>query len=452
MAEARAVRRRPMVLGRLVNDAALDDEAARLGISTGDDTVRDQVTATPAFHGADGQFDRETYTYALEQRRPAPGRVRGPAPPRGPRASCSPTGVQAPATLPETEALTVLGFLGEKRSFDWIRLDAGLLPEPVPAPTDADLAAEHEAHAADRYTRPETRQITYASVTPEAPRRRDRDPRGRAARRLRRRARDLPDPRAPGARPHRLRHRRGGGGGQGAARRRRDRLRRARRRARAEARGHRPGHRRRRPRWRPRRATRSSARAGPGIVGPVATPLGPSLYRINAVLAASATPFEEVRDQLAKDRALERGASGRSTRTPPHIEDLIAGGATLEEIASETVMQLGHVAFNSETTRRHRRRPELPGGRARGRGRHRDRPDRARRRRPRDAARRGDRAAGGDPPRRDPRPRRRRLDRRADRRCAGQARRRLYRRARRPASTSPPSPSGSAAPSRPPAR
>ena len=56
-----------MVLGRLVNDAALDDEAARLGISTGDDTVRDQVTATPAFHGSDGQFDRETYTYALEQ-------------------------------------------------------------------------------------------------------------------------------------------------------------------------------------------------------------------------------------------------------------------------------------------------------------------------------------------------------------------------------------------------
>ena len=38
-----------MVLARLVNDAALDNEAARLGVSPGDATVLSQVTATPAF-------------------------------------------------------------------------------------------------------------------------------------------------------------------------------------------------------------------------------------------------------------------------------------------------------------------------------------------------------------------------------------------------------------------
>ena len=80
----------------------------------------------------------------------------------------------------------------------------------------------------------------------------------------------------------------------------------------------------------------------------MATPLGPSLFRINAILAASATPFEEVRDQLAKDRALEE-AQRQIHEDTAHLEDLIAGGATLEEIASETVMQLGHVALNSET-------------------------------------------------------------------------------------------------------
>ena len=37
-------------------------------------------------------------------------------------------------------------------------------------------------------------------------------------------------------------------------------------------------------------------RPGPGIVGPVPTPLGPSIYRINAVLAARTTPFEQARE------------------------------------------------------------------------------------------------------------------------------------------------------------
>ena len=68
------------------------------------------------------------------------------------------------------------------RSFDWLRLDAALLPEPVPAPTDADLAAEHDAHAADRYTRPETRADHLRQHHPRRPRRRrSRSPRPSSA-------------------------------------------------------------------------------------------------------------------------------------------------------------------------------------------------------------------------------------------------------------------------------
>ena len=67
MAEARQFGVDRMVLGRLVNDAALDGEAARLGLSAGDDAVREQVMASPAFQGSDGKFDREDYTYALER-------------------------------------------------------------------------------------------------------------------------------------------------------------------------------------------------------------------------------------------------------------------------------------------------------------------------------------------------------------------------------------------------
>jgi peptidyl-prolyl cis-trans isomerase D len=86
----------------------------------------------------------------------------------------------------------------------------------------------------------------------------------------------------------------------------------------------------------------------PGIVGPVETPLGPALYRVNAIMAAKTTPFEEAKAKLAEDRALEE-AKKRIADDTAHIEDLIAGGATLEEIASETELELGKIDLNSET-------------------------------------------------------------------------------------------------------
>ena len=255
--------------------------------------------------------------------------------------------MQAPATLPETEALTVLGFLGEKRSFAWIRLDAGLLPEPVPAPTDAELAAEHDAHAAERYTRPETRQIAYASVTADSLAAEIEIPEDelRAAYDAATDTYRVPERRAL--------DRIGFGSAEEAAA--------AKARvdsgeidfnALAAERGLKPEEVDQglvaADKLAPEARDAVFGTSGPGIVGPVTTPLGPSLYRINAVLAASTTPFDEVRDQLAKDRALEE-AQRQIHEDTAHIEDLIAGGATLEEIASETVMQLGQVAFNSET-------------------------------------------------------------------------------------------------------
>ena len=91
------------------------------------------------------------------------------------------------------------------------------------------------------------------------------------------------------------------------------------------------------------------AAEGPGIVGPVDTPLGPSLYRINAILAATTTPFEEARAELARGRARAE-AERRIHEDTAHIEDLLAGGATAEEIAAETVLEPGTLALDAETT------------------------------------------------------------------------------------------------------
>ncbi len=346
MTEARQYGVDRMVLARLVNDAALDNEAQRLGVSTGDKTVLDQVVATPAFQGPDGTFDRATYTEALSRVGLRPAQFEDTLRAESTRNLIA-SGVQAAAGMPDTAALTVLDFLGEKRSFDWFRLDASLLPAPIRNPTDAELAAEHDAHAADRYTRPETREITLASITPETlaaqieipddelraaydasidtfktPERRalDRisfptDAEAAAAKsRLDSNAIDFDALAAErGLKPEDI--------DQGIV-----------------------------------AADTLSAEAqaavfgatGPGIVGPVATPLGPSLYRINAIMAGKTTSFEDAKADLAKTRQLD-AAKKQIADDTAHIEDLIAGGATLEEIASETVMQLDTIALNSES-------------------------------------------------------------------------------------------------------
>ena len=308
-----------MVLARLVNDAALDNEAARLGVSTGDATVSSQVMATPAFHGADGKFDRATYTDALDRAGLRPNQfealLRGEA-----TRNLLAGGVQAAATMPDTAALTVLAFLGEQRGFDWIRLDASLLPTPIPAPTDADLAAEHKDHA-DRYTRPETREISYASITPEAlaPQieipeaelRAAYDASGDTYRTPERRALDriaFPTTEEAAAAKARL----------DAGEIDFDAL--------ATERGLKPedidqGIVAADTLPAEARDAVFAANVGPGVVGPLPTPLGPALYRINAIMAARTTPFEEAKADLAKSRQLD-AAKKQITEDTAHIEDL----------------------------------------------------------------------------------------------------------------------------------
>ena len=347
MAEARQYGVDGMVLGRLVNDAALDGEARRLGISTSDDVVREQILATPAFRGPSGQFDKATYEAALDRAGLRPDQFEALLRAEASRNLLA-AAIPAAAQMPDTEAETVLAFLGEKRSFDWLRLDASRLAAPVPAPTDAELQAFHDTHAADLYTRPETRQVSYAAVTPdslaatiEIP-----DADLRAAYDAQSAQFQTPEKRAI----DRIAF---GSMDEATAARTRldsgevpfDTL--------AADRGLKPGDidqgtvtADQLPE--PARDVVFGA-SGPGIVGPVETPLGPSIYRVNAVLAAKSTPFDEAKARLAHDLALDR-AKKQISDDGPHIEDLVAGGATLEEIASETVMELGHVALSAGST------------------------------------------------------------------------------------------------------
>lgn len=345
MAEARQYGIGEMVLARLVNDAALNHEADRLVLSVGDVVVRDQIVEVPAFQGPDGKFSRDTYTFALQRSGLSSSHFEEQIRHEATREMIA-TSLQSAITQPPIAARTVLDYLGERRGFDWLALEPAMLTEPVPAPTAADLDSEYTAHP-ERYTKPETRHVTYVSVTPEslapsidvpeADLRAVYDQSGERfntpEKRLLDRIGFATDADAAAARARldageidfdALAAERGltadqiDQGSVAAAALAAD--------AREEIFG----------------------AEGPGIVGPLPSTLGPSLYRINAILAASSVPFEEAREELRQERALTLAAQQISDETAG-IEDLVAGGATLEEIANETDLALGTLELNSAT-------------------------------------------------------------------------------------------------------
>jgi peptidyl-prolyl cis-trans isomerase D len=67
------------------------------------------------------------------------------------------------------------------------------------------------------------------------------------------------------------------------------------------------------------------------------------------VLPAQETPFEEVRDDLAGEIAVDR-ARRQIDSLREQIEDLLAAGNTLETVAEETSMQIGTIEFGPDTS------------------------------------------------------------------------------------------------------
>ena len=84
----------------------------------------------------------------------------------------------------------------------------------------------------------------------------------------------------------------------------------------------------------------------PGVVGPLPTDLGPALFAMNAILDAQETTFEEARDDLAAEATLDKARRLVADQSDG-IEDLLASGATLEEVAAETGMELAEIEYSA---------------------------------------------------------------------------------------------------------
>lgn len=326
------------VLARVVGEVALEDEAARAGISLGDEELGRQLIEIAAFRGIDGTFDRQAYEFALDRigmtKRQFEEQLRAEI-----ARTLVQAGVVSATPAPPVLIDTLVAWLGERRDVSWARVGPEAIEGEIGQPNEDDLKAYYDEHA-DRYTLPETKVITYVWLTPDmlldrievddaalrALYEQNRDRFDQPERRLVER---LVFPDRASAEAARARLDAGKASFEDLVAERglalsdidlgdvtREDLGTA--------------------------ADAVFALDAPGVVGPVDTPLGPALFRVNAILPAQSVPFEEAREELKAEYAAESAARLVAEQREP-IADLIAGGATLEDLAKETDMELGHI-------------------------------------------------------------------------------------------------------------
>jgi peptidyl-prolyl cis-trans isomerase D len=152
------------VLAQLVAGAVLDEQARRLGLGLSRDRLAQLTAEDPAFQGAGGRFDRNQFEFVLDQVGMRPEdylRNRAQVATRQQIVEAVADGLDAPDTFLRAVAL----YRGEDRSVEYILLPQSLV-QPVPAPSEEELAAWFEERKAD-YAAPEYRTISYVKLEPE---------------------------------------------------------------------------------------------------------------------------------------------------------------------------------------------------------------------------------------------------------------------------------------------
>lgn len=334
------------VMEQLLAAAALEGEAERMGLSVGDARVAERIRATPAFQGPAGDFDRDTYARALQsvglRENRFEARIRD-----GMARELLQVAVVAGTEVPNVYADRLAGWLAETRDVTLASVTVADLPDDLPEPDDATLQAYHDANA-DRFRTPERRRITYAWITPEtlAPTLPGDDDALRALYEARSDQYRLPArvlaerlayPDAAAAEAARAAIEAGATTFD----------------AEVEARGLTLADVDQgeiaRDDVAPEVAEALFALEEPGIVGPVESSLGPALYRVNAILEPTETPFEEVRDDLAAEYSMDAARRAIDAQRED-VDDRLAGGATLEDLADETDLTLGTIDWDPAVT------------------------------------------------------------------------------------------------------
>jgi len=151
------------VLGRLVADAALTDEAQNMGLGISNEALSTEIAADPSFQDPSGNFDRNQFVMLLrnaglnedqyvEQLRE--GYIRQQIT----------DGLAGETQVPDAFLRALAEYRGEERNLSWLVLAPGMVGD-VADPSETDLQAYFEANKGD-WRAPEYRAVTLMSLTP----------------------------------------------------------------------------------------------------------------------------------------------------------------------------------------------------------------------------------------------------------------------------------------------
>jgi peptidyl-prolyl cis-trans isomerase D len=151
-----------MALQQMVGATALDNEAERLGLTTSDTAVAQNVRAMSPFRGALGTFDRPTFMQAINTAGYTEDQFLNEVRHEMTRDQLT-QAVEANFVVPLTYAQALFQYIAEKRAADYVVLtqeQAGALPTP----SDTTLNSYLKAHA-EKYSTPEYRDADYAAIS-----------------------------------------------------------------------------------------------------------------------------------------------------------------------------------------------------------------------------------------------------------------------------------------------
>ncbi len=162
--QARAIGLDRQVLQRLISEAALDEEARKLGLNISDDALRNLITSNPAFQDKSGAFDPQRFASLLRDNdlneQGYVSDLRKAALRQFVFAALS-TGLTAPKAETKAEA----DYEGQTRSVDYFVLPVAAAGD-IPAPSENTLKAFYNDRKSS-YRAPEFRSMNVVALEPQ---------------------------------------------------------------------------------------------------------------------------------------------------------------------------------------------------------------------------------------------------------------------------------------------
>jgi peptidyl-prolyl cis-trans isomerase D len=162
--QARAFGLDRQVLQQTIAEAALDEQARRMGLGQSDADVMHAIYTDPNFRGLNGQFDPQRFQAVIQQFGYSEQRYLAEQRRVGLRRQIAGT-ISAGLEPPKALIDALIRFQNEQRSIEYIKLDAAQAGTIDP-PSPETLAAYFDDHKT-QFRAPEYRKLSFVAITPE---------------------------------------------------------------------------------------------------------------------------------------------------------------------------------------------------------------------------------------------------------------------------------------------